>query len=85
MTIDEKDQDALFDRSVYISNDVQAALPSSYLMRPLRRDDGEKGFIELLSQLSIVGSITQQSFKGEKCLLFINVLSQLTLQIIRPV
>lgn len=85
MTIDEKDQDALFDRSVYISNDIQAALPSSYLMRPLRRDDGEKGFIELLSQLSIVGSITQQSFKGEKCLLFINVLSQLTLQIIRPV
>ncbi|KAL7309238.1 Glucosamine-phosphate N-acetyltransferase-like protein [Mucor circinelloides] len=64
MTIDERDEDALFDRSLYISNEIQSALPPSYLIRPLKRDDDEKGFIELLSQLSIVGSITQESFKG---------------------
>ncbi|GAN07842.1 glucosamine 6-phosphate N-acetyltransferase [Mucor ambiguus] len=63
MTIDEKDQKTLFDRSVYISKEIQAALPSSYLIRPLRRDDDERGFVELLSQLSIVGSITQESFR----------------------
>ncbi|KAL9537640.1 hypothetical protein MBANPS3_011593 [Mucor bainieri] len=66
MTIDERgdDQDVfLFDKSVYIAKDIQAALPSSCTIRPLRKDDDERGFVELLSQLSIVGTITQKSFK----------------------
>lgn len=84
MTIDERDQETLFDRNVYISEAIQSALPPSYLIRPLRRDDDEKGFIELLSQLSIVGSITQKSFKG-RCLLFIDMFLQLTRQFTRSI
>ncbi|KAK4517278.1 uncharacterized protein ATC70_000611 [Mucor velutinosus] len=64
MTVDERDQNTLFDRNVYISKEIQSALPSSHLIRPLRRDDDERGFIELLSQLSVAGSITQESFKA---------------------
>ncbi|KAG2192153.1 hypothetical protein INT46_007685 [Mucor plumbeus] len=64
MTIDEQDQDTLFDRNLFISNEIQSALPPSYLIRPLKRDDDERGFIELLSQLSIVGRITRESFKN---------------------
>lgn len=65
MTIDEQDQSTLFDRNLYISNEIQSSLPPSYLIRPLERDDDERGFIELLSQLSIVGRITQESFKSK--------------------
>lgn len=78
MTIDELDKDTLFDGSLYISNEIQSALPLSCLIRPLKRDDDEKGFIELLSQLSIVGSITQESFKGT-CLFNSEMLSQFNL------
>jgi glucosamine-phosphate N-acetyltransferase len=39
-------------------------LPPSYTIRPLRRDDYHRGFIELLSQLSVVGDCAEETFQS---------------------
>jgi glucosamine-phosphate N-acetyltransferase len=54
----------LFDRSEFISEQVQSTLPPRYLIRPLDRNDDQHGFIELLSQLSVVGNFTPELFKS---------------------
>ncbi|KAL1934057.1 hypothetical protein VTP01DRAFT_6239 [Rhizomucor pusillus] len=45
-----------------ISRHVQAQLSDGYTLRPLRRDDFSKGFIQVLSQLSITGDISEEQF-----------------------
>jgi hypothetical protein len=36
-----------------------------YSIRPLHRDDYERGFLECLSDLTVVGKITRKEFEGE--------------------
>ncbi|KAI8052975.1 acyl-CoA N-acyltransferase [Syncephalis plumigaleata] len=48
--------------SVLISPQVQKALPSGYVVRPLAIDDYEKGFIEALSHLTEVGQHSKATF-----------------------
>jgi hypothetical protein len=54
----------LFNRSEFISEEIQSTLPPNYLIRPLDRNDDQHGFIELLSQLSVVGDFTPELFKS---------------------
>ncbi|KAI9260678.1 acyl-CoA N-acyltransferase [Phascolomyces articulosus] len=46
-----------------ISPEVLAVLPDGYTLRPLKRDDYNKGFFDVLSQLSVTGNISQQVFE----------------------
>ncbi|KAG2220165.1 hypothetical protein INT45_013863 [Circinella minor] len=46
-----------------ISQEVLAALPDGYILRPLKRDDYNKGFIEVLGQLSVTGQTSQDLFE----------------------
>lgn len=67
MTIDNSEEAAyLFDDKELISSEVQSVLPPGYILRPLNRDDDRRGFLNLLSQLSVVGHITQASYQGNK-------------------
>ncbi|KAJ3164910.1 Glucosamine-phosphate N-acetyltransferase-like protein [Geranomyces variabilis] len=51
----------LFDR-VYISQDVQAQLKPGFVVRPLEPGDYEKGFLDVLSQLTTVGKMSKGLF-----------------------
>ncbi|KAJ3008300.1 Glucosamine-phosphate N-acetyltransferase-like protein [Thoreauomyces humboldtii] len=51
----------LFDR-VYISQDVQSQLKEGFLVRPLEPSDYEKGFLDVLSQLTSVGKMSKGLF-----------------------
>ncbi|KAI7904968.1 acyl-CoA N-acyltransferase [Cokeromyces recurvatus] len=62
MTIENSEQE-LFDSKKYISSKIQSSLPLSYLIRPLKRNDYQHGYIQLLSQLSKVGNITAEQYK----------------------
>ncbi|KAI7871010.1 glucosamine 6-phosphate N-acetyltransferase [Spinellus fusiger] len=46
-----------------ISSQVEASLPEGYCLRPLKRNDNEKGILDILGQLSHVGEITQATFQ----------------------
>ncbi|KAI7877232.1 acyl-CoA N-acyltransferase [Lichtheimia hyalospora FSU 10163] len=47
-----------------ISCDVQDALPDGYIIRPLQRDDYDKGFVNVLAQLSTTGEISNETFQA---------------------
>lgn len=49
---------------ILIYQEVQKELPSGYQLRPLRDDDYDKGFITLLSQLTITGDISKEKYRG---------------------
>lgn len=46
-----------------ISPAVTAALPTGYTIRPLRKGDYSKGFLDVLQVLTTVGDIDQQAFE----------------------
>ncbi|KAJ3361740.1 Glucosamine-phosphate N-acetyltransferase-like protein [Allomyces javanicus] len=46
-----------------IDPEVQAVLPSGYVMRPLARSDFDKGYFALLAQLTVVGDISKDAFE----------------------
>ncbi|CAG8574387.1 7164_t:CDS:2, partial [Scutellospora calospora] len=45
-----------------ISSEVQAALPKGHTIRPLSSKDYEKGFLQLLTVLTVVGDISKAQF-----------------------
>ncbi|KAJ3052905.1 Glucosamine-phosphate N-acetyltransferase-like protein [Rhizophlyctis rosea] len=47
---------------VYISPEVQRSLKEGFVVRPLAASDYEKGFLDCLSQLTTVGSLTKGQF-----------------------
>ncbi|CAI2175611.1 14581_t:CDS:2 [Funneliformis geosporum] len=51
----------LFDESL-ISTEIQDLLPSNLKLRPLAKDDFNKGIFSCLEQLSIIGDVSQQKF-----------------------
>ncbi|CAG8591003.1 23406_t:CDS:2 [Gigaspora rosea] len=51
----------LFNESL-ISDDIQKELPDGYKLRPLAKDDFNKGVIQCLEQLSVTGEITEENF-----------------------
>lgn len=50
--------------STLISPEVQAALPKGYSIRPLSSDDYERGFLDVLSVLTVIGNISKARFLG---------------------
>jgi hypothetical protein len=68
MTVEEEIH--LFNSDQFISPQVQTELPPDYIIRSLKRNDDEYGFVELLSQLSVIGNITPESYKSMKYLSF---------------
>ncbi|CAG8573567.1 8508_t:CDS:2, partial [Funneliformis mosseae] len=57
-------QENLLFTSKLISPEVQAALPKGYTIRPLASDDYERGFLDVLSVLTVIGNITKAQFLG---------------------
>lgn len=53
----------LFSSSL-IDESVKKAIPESYTLRPLSRDDYSKGFLESLQTLTGTGEITEEGFVG---------------------
>nr|CAG8603232.1 6802_t:CDS:2 [Entrophospora candida] len=51
----------LFEQSL-ISSEIQNSLPINYKLRPLAKNDFEKGVIECLGQLSVIGSPSKEQF-----------------------
>jgi hypothetical protein len=47
-----------------VASDISRALGARYDIRPLRRDDYEKRFLDCLHDLTIVGSVTKAEFEG---------------------
>ncbi|KNE72395.1 hypothetical protein AMAG_16877 [Allomyces macrogynus ATCC 38327] len=47
-----------------IDPDVQAALPDGYVIRPLEAADFDKGYLQLLAELTEVGSIERDAFNA---------------------
>lgn len=66
MTIEESTigNTNLFNRNEFVFEEVQSTLPRRYFIRPLDRNDDQHGFIELLSQLSVMGDFTHELFKS---------------------
>lgn len=50
--------------SSLIDESVKRALPESYTIRPLSRNDYSKGFFENLQALTGTGEVTEQGFVG---------------------
>ncbi|KAJ1917917.1 Glucosamine-phosphate N-acetyltransferase-like protein [Tieghemiomyces parasiticus] len=46
-----------------ISPEVQALLPTHYIIRPLSEDDFAKGFFDCLAQLTVTGDVSLELFK----------------------
>ncbi|CAG8663216.1 11144_t:CDS:2 [Ambispora leptoticha] len=53
--------DYLFEKSL-ISDEVQNALPLNYAIRPLAKEDYDKGVLDCLGQLSIIEEISETKF-----------------------
>ncbi|CAJ0626388.1 9173_t:CDS:2 [Entrophospora sp. SA101] len=51
----------LFEQSL-ISSEIQNSLPINYKLRPLAKNDFEKGVIECLGQLSVIGNPSKEQF-----------------------
>lgn len=49
----------------FISPQVQAALPKGYTLRPLRSNDYERGFLDVLRVLTEVGDHTKEKWLGK--------------------
>lgn len=49
-----------------ISQEVQSSLPKGYKIRPLQLDDYERGFLNVLSVLTVVGDIPFSQFARKK-------------------
>ncbi|TPX63711.1 hypothetical protein SpCBS45565_g06419 [Spizellomyces sp. 'palustris'] len=47
---------------VYISQDVQRQLKEGFVIRPLEAGDYERGFLDVLSQLTTVGNMSKGDF-----------------------
>lgn len=60
--LDENDT-PLFSPSL-ISPDVLAVLPSDYTIRPLRRSDYQRGYLDVLRVLTTVGDITEEQWNS---------------------
>ncbi|KAF9580171.1 Glucosamine-phosphate N-acetyltransferase-like protein, partial [Lunasporangiospora selenospora] len=54
---------ALFSSDL-ISAAVQSQLPEGYLMRPLEITDYHKGFYDCLAGLTVVGKVSEESFRS---------------------
>ncbi|CDS13841.1 hypothetical protein LRAMOSA06015 [Lichtheimia ramosa] len=63
LLMDQQEHDLLFPYKL-ISSDVQDALPHGYIIRPLKRDDYDKGFVKVLAQLSTTGEISKEAFQA---------------------
>ncbi|KAI9220545.1 acyl-CoA N-acyltransferase [Blastocladiella britannica] len=46
----------------FISAEVVAALPAGHTLRPLHADDFDKGYMQLLQQLTVIGDVTRDQF-----------------------
>lgn len=46
-----------------IPDSIQTGLPESYTIRPLARDDYQKGFFECLNALTWTGDVTEARFQ----------------------
>ncbi|OJK02055.1 hypothetical protein ASPACDRAFT_24627 [Aspergillus aculeatus ATCC 16872] len=57
-TANENDTDPLLFPTTLVSPDVAAALPETYTIRPLRRSDYQRGYLDVLRVLTTVGDIT---------------------------
>lgn len=44
-------------------------MPEGYVMRPLRITDLDKGFTDLLSQLTVVGDVTSDQLFSRYCVM----------------
>ena len=55
------DSSPLFDPSL-ISPEVSAALPQSYIIRPLRRPDYHSGFLDVLRVLTTINDVSEEQF-----------------------
>ncbi|KAJ1912003.1 Glucosamine-phosphate N-acetyltransferase-like protein [Mycoemilia scoparia] len=53
----------LFDPNL-LGDDLKADLPQGYVIRPLSQDDFSKGYVDLLSTLTTVGDVTEESFNA---------------------
>lgn len=62
-TVTPTPDDMLFAPS-WISPDVSAALPEGYVMRPLMRTDFDKGFLDVLRVMTVVGDVTKEQFEA---------------------
>ncbi|KAI1359663.1 acyl-CoA N-acyltransferase [Xylaria arbuscula] len=47
-----------------ISSELQSVVPKGFILRPLRRSDYDKGFLETLSYLSEVGDLSRETFES---------------------
>ncbi|KAI9933850.1 hypothetical protein ASPWEDRAFT_103382 [Aspergillus wentii DTO 134E9] len=54
-------EDALFPLSL-ISPEVSAALPENYTIRPMRRSDYQRGYLDVLRVLTTVGEISEEQW-----------------------
>ena len=50
------------------SVDDIASKDANLVVRPLQSDDFERGYLELLKQLTSVGDVSQADFKGDFCI-----------------
>lgn len=48
-----------------ICESVRDNLPEGYQIGPLHKNDYDHGFLECLSQLTVVGRVSQQLFEGK--------------------
>ncbi|RKP17947.1 acyl-CoA N-acyltransferase [Rozella allomycis CSF55] len=55
---------SLFSKTL-ISNELQSTLPKGFILRPLEPSDYEKGFLEVLGQLTVVGNVDKDTFMDQ--------------------
>ncbi|PYH79859.1 putative glucosamine 6-phosphate acetyltransferase [Aspergillus uvarum CBS 121591] len=55
---EDNDTDPLLFPTTLVSPDVTAALPANYTIRPVRRSDYQRGYLDVLRVLTTVGDIT---------------------------
>lgn len=48
-----------------INDKVQKALPADFDIRPLSLEDYDRGYLQCLGQLTLVGGITRALFQGD--------------------
>ncbi|ORZ30125.1 acyl-CoA N-acyltransferase [Catenaria anguillulae PL171] len=46
----------------FISEEVAAQLPTGYVLRALDKEDFDKGYMQLLAQLTVVGDVSREQF-----------------------
>ncbi|KAL7751938.1 Glucosamine-phosphate N-acetyltransferase-like protein [Sorochytrium milnesiophthora] len=53
------------DRSTLIDPATQSALPEGYILRELQAGDYDKGYLDLLAQLTVTGNFSRQQFEDQ--------------------